>query len=65
MPDMKLTPAEAKAIASYLLGKAEATTRQFRLTPIWWPSAKSISSNSMRRMSQTRRYSRRGIESVV
>ena len=26
MPDMKLTPAEAKAIASYLLGKADAAT---------------------------------------
>ena len=26
MPDMKLTPVEARAIASYLLGKAETTS---------------------------------------
>jgi mono/diheme cytochrome c family protein len=30
MPDMKLTPAEAKAVASYLLGKGEAKAAAFK-----------------------------------
>ena len=30
MPDMKLTPVEAKAIASYLLGKVDTTTKALR-----------------------------------
>lgn len=30
MPDMKLTPAEAKAVASYLLGKGEAKAAPFK-----------------------------------
>ena len=62
MPDMKLTPAEAKAIASYLLGKADAATAPLPPDANLVALGKTVFPTiQLRRLSQTRRYSGRGI----
>ena len=60
MPDMKLTPVEAKAIASYLLGKTETKSTSLQPRRSCRPWEEVFSTTQLCGVSQNWRYSCRG-----